>query len=32
MQNDNKGLPSIILIGPGLLVKMLKTLEQHDIF
>ena len=29
MQNGDKGLPSIILIGQGLLMKMLITLEPH---
>ena len=29
MQKGDKGLPSIILAAPGLLVKMLITLEPH---
>ena len=32
VQNDDEGLPSIILAGRGLLVKMLITLELHGIF
>ena len=32
MQNGDKGLPSIILAGQGLLVKMFITLEPHGIF
>ena len=32
MQNDDEGLPSIILVGQYLLVKMLITLEPHGIF
>ena len=31
MQNSNQGLLSIILAGRGLLVKMLRSLEPHDI-
>ena len=32
MQNSGEGLPSIILAGQGILVKMLITLEPHGIF
>ena len=32
MQNDDEALPSIILAGRGLLVKMLKTLKPDHIF
>ena len=32
MQSGGEGLPSIILAGQSLLVKMLITLEQHGIF
>ena len=32
MQNSEKGLPSIILAGHGILVKMPITLELHVIF
>ena len=32
MQNGYKGLPSIILAGQGLLVKMFITLDPHGIF
>ena len=32
MQNSYKGLPSIILAGQCILVKMLITLEMHGIF
>ena len=32
MQNDYETLPSIILAGSGLLVKMLITLELHGVF
>ena len=32
MQNDNNGLPGIILACRGRLVKMLITLEPHSIF
>ena len=32
MQNGGEGLPSINFEGRALLVKMLKTLEQHGIF
>ena len=32
MQNGDEGLPSIILVGQGLLVKMLLPLEPHGIF
>ena len=32
MQNGDEALPSIILAGRVLLVKMLITLEPHDIF
>ena len=32
MQNGDDALPSIILAGQGLLVKMLITLEPHNIF
>ena len=32
MQNSDKGLPSIILAGQGLLVKLRITLEPHGIF
>ena len=32
MQNDSEGMPIIIVVGRGLLVKMLKTLEPHCIF
>ena len=31
MQNDDKGLPSIILSGQDLLVKILITLEPHGL-
>ena len=31
-QNGDKGLPSIISVGQGILVKMLITLESHGIF
>ena len=31
-KNGNEGLPSIILAGQRLLVKMLITLEPHGIF
>ena len=31
MQNRDKGLPSIILVSRGLLVKMLINLEAHGI-
>ena len=31
MQNNDEGLPSIILAGRGLLVKMLITVEPHQI-
>ena len=32
MQNDDNVMQSIILAGPGILVKSLKTLELHHIF
>ena len=32
MQNSNEALPSIILAGRGISLKMLITLEQHHIF
>ena len=32
MLNGDEGLPSIILAGRGLLLKMLITLEPHGIF
>ena len=32
MQNGDEALSSIILVGQGLLVKMLITLEPHNIF
>ena len=32
MQNRDEGLPSIILAGRGILVKMLINLEPHGIF
>ena len=32
MRNDDEGLPSIILAGRGLLVKMLTSLEPHVYF
>ena len=31
-KNEGEGLPSIILAGPGLLVKLLVTLGPHGIF
>ena len=32
MQNGDKNSASIILVGQGILVKMLITLEPHSIF
>ena len=32
MQNRDKGMPSIILASPGILVKLLITLERDGIF
>ena len=32
MQKDDNVMQSIILAGPGILVKSLKTLELHHIF
>ena len=32
MQNDDVGLPSIILAGRGIIVIMLITFEPHGIF